>query len=228
MLKPNLSGNSEKSRCKSVLFPTQMSLTNLNFVRPLVLSGPSGVGKSTLLQRLFSEFPDKFGFSISHTTRPPRPGEIDGKHYFFVNPQSFQELINTGVFIEHAEFSGNFYGTSFQTVRQVEQEGRRCILDIEAQGVRQIKRTALNPVYLFVSPPSMTVLRTRLQSRGTESESSMQKRLNTAIQEIQYAKEPCAHDLVIVNDDFDRAYEVFKLVALGENIEGDKLPDLED
>jgi guanylate kinase len=199
-----------------------------DFLRPLILSGPSGVGKSTLLKRLFSEFPNKFGFSVSHTTRSPRHGETDGKEYFFVTPQSFKELIQTGAFIEHAEFSGNFYGTSFQTVRQVEQEGRRCILDIEAQGVRQIKTTTLNPVYLFISPPSMSALRARLHSRGTETESSIQKRLDTAIKEIQYAKEPCVHDLVIVNDNVDRAYELFKRVALGENIEGNILPDLDD
>ena len=86
----------------------------------------------------------------------------------------------------------------------------------------------MNPIYLFISPPSITALRIRLQRRGTEAESSIQKRLDTAIKEIQYAKEPCAHDLVIVNDDLDRAYEMFKRVALGESIQGDMLPDLND
>ena len=119
-------------------------------LRPLVLSGPSGVGKSTLLQRLFLEFPESFGFSVSRalcffyspfsyssifidTTRKPRPGEVNGKQYHFVTPQRFKDLIQDGAFIEHAEFTGNFYGTSFDAVRQVEQQGRRCILDIEAQ-----------------------------------------------------------------------------------------------
>ena len=120
-------------------------------LRPLVLSGPSGVGKSTLLQRLFLEFPDRFGFSVSRalcffetlalifhqilidTTRNPRPGEVNGIQYHFVTPQRFKDLIHDGAFIEHTEFSGNFYGTSFDAVRQVEQQGRRCILDIEAQ-----------------------------------------------------------------------------------------------
>jgi guanylate kinase len=125
--------------------------TPTDFLRPLVLSGPSGVGKSTLLQRLFIEFPDKFGFSVSRmnthnshfrccithfaidTTRTPRPGEIHGKQYFYVTVQTFKDLIQNEAFIEYAEFSSNFYGTSFEAVRQVEQEGRRCILDIEAQ-----------------------------------------------------------------------------------------------
>ncbi|KAF9473355.1 guanylate kinase [Pholiota conissans] len=199
-----------------------------DFLRPLVLSGPSGVGKSTLLQRLFAEFPDKFGFSVSHTTRQPRAGEEEGKHYHFVPVQRFKDLIQEGAFIEHAEFSGNHYGTSFETVRQVHEQGRRCILDIEAQGVRQIKNTNLNPVYLFISPPSMSALRARLQKRGTETEAAVQKRLTTALAEIAYAKEGNAHDVVIVNDDLDRAYELFKKVAQGDKIDSDKLPTFED
>jgi len=197
-------------------------------LRPLVLSGPSGVGKSTLLQRLFLEFPDRFGFSVSHTTRNPRPGEVNGKQYHFVTSQKFKDLIHDGAFIEHAEFSGNFYGTSFDAVRQVEQQGRRCILDIEAQGIRQIKQTNLNPVYLFISPPSMVVLRTRLQQRGTDSNVAVQKRLETALNEVQFAKEPNVHDVIIVNDDLDRAYTLFKKVAQGEEINGDSLPPLDD
>ncbi|KAE9400386.1 guanylate kinase [Gymnopus androsaceus JB14] len=199
-----------------------------DFLRPLVLSGPSGVGKSTLLQRLFAEFPDKFGFSVSHTTRAPRPGEEDGKQYFFVTREKFLELRKEGAFIETAEFSGNFYGTSFQTVREVQDKGRRCILDIEAQGVRQIKATNLNPIYCFISPPNLAALRDRLQARGTETEASVTKRLATALKEVEYAKEPGVHNLVIVNDDLNRAYQLFKQVALGEEVSGDKLPPLDD
>ncbi|KAF9820881.1 hypothetical protein IEO21_01108 [Rhodonia placenta] len=196
-------------------------------LRPLVISGPSGVGKSTLLQRLFTEFPDKFGFSVSHTTRAPRPGELHGKQYYFVQRETFQQLLREGAFIEHAEFSGNFYGTSFMTVREITQTGRRCILDIEAQGVQQIKKTDLNPVYLFISPPSLTALRSRLRARGTESEASVAKRLAAALREIEYAKEG-VHDSVIVNDDLDTAYEKLKHVALGEDIKSDSLPPLDD
>lgn len=141
---------------------------------------------------------------------------------------TFKDLLSHGAFIEHAEFSGNFYGTSFQTVRDVELQGRRCILDIEAQGVRQIKNTKLNPIYCFISPPSLSSLRTRLQGRGTETETSIQKRLTMALKEVAFAKEPGVHDLVIVNDDLDRAYELFKKVALGEKTDGDTLPPLDD
>ncbi|KAI0741445.1 guanylate kinase [Daedaleopsis nitida] len=198
-----------------------------DFLRPLVISGPSGVGKSTLLRRLFADHPDKFGFSVSHTTRSPRVGEVDGKDYHFVSQEKFKDLLSRGAFIEHAQFSGNFYGTSFMTVREIEKTGRRCLLDIEAQGVRQIKATDLNPVYLFVSPPSLAELRKRLQGRGTETEAAVAKRLATALKEIDFAKEG-AHDLVIVNDDLDRAYEKFARVALGEPIDSDPLPPLDD
>ena len=97
-----------------------------------------------------------------------------------------------------------------------------------SQGIRQIKQTNLNPVYLFISPPSMVVLRTRLQQRGTDSNVAVQKRLETALNEIQFAKEPNVHDVIIVNDDLDRAYTLFKKVAQGEEITGDSLPTLDD
>jgi len=199
-----------------------------DFLRPLVVSGPSGVGKGTLIKRLFTDFPDKFGFSVSHTTRSPRAGESDGTEYHFVTPQQFTDLRQAGAFIESAEFSSNFYGTSKQAVQHVEQTGRRCILDIEAQGIRQVKATDLNPVYLFVAPPSMNALRARLKGRGSDTESAIQKRLAMCLKEIEYAKEPDVHDIVIVNDDLDKAYESFKKVALGERIIGDVLPPLDD
>ncbi|KXN89407.1 Guanylate kinase [Leucoagaricus sp. SymC.cos] len=199
-----------------------------DFARPLVISGPSGVGKSTLLGRLFDKYPDSFGFSVSHTTRNARPGEQDGVHYHFVTHDKFKDLIGQSAFIEHAEFSGNFYGTSFDTVRSIQKQGKRCILDIEAQGVRQIKQTNLNPVYLFISPPDLASLRSRLHRRGTESEVSVQKRLATALKEITFAKEPNVHDMVIINDNLDRAYELLERVALGERIAGDTLPPLDD
>ena len=131
-----------------------MSTTTVasDFLRPLVLSGPSGVGKSTLLTRLFANHPAKFGFSVSRkepnplflkcsysrafdpdTTRSPRPGEVDGKHYYFVTQETFKQMIVNGAFIEHAQFSSNFYGTSFMTIQNVSGSGRRCILDIESE-----------------------------------------------------------------------------------------------
>ncbi|KAL5520014.1 hypothetical protein ACEPAG_1674 [Sanghuangporus baumii] len=196
-----------------------------SFARPLVISGPSGTGKSTLLNRLFQEYPSKFGFSVSHTTRQPRAGEEDGKAYHFVDKEAFLKLRDENGFIETAEFAGNYYGTSKLAVKNVHDEGRRCILDIESQGVRQVKNTDLVPVYLFISPPDMETLRTRLRGRGTDSEDAIQKRLRTAIAEIEYAKTG-AHDIVIINDNLDRAYEKLRKVALGEDVESDVLPPL--
>ncbi|KIY45998.1 guanylate kinase [Fistulina hepatica ATCC 64428] len=195
-----------------------------DFNRPLVVSGPSGVGKSTLLSRLFKEYPDKFGFSVSHTTRNPRPGETEGKEYHFVSRAEFLKLLDEGALMEHAEFSHNFYGTSFQTVHDIQEQGKRCLLDIESEGIRQIKKTNLNPIYLFISPPSMKALRSRLVGRGTESPQAVEKRISTAFKEMAYAREPGVHDYIIVNDDIERAYIQFSKVALGEEIVGDSLP----
>ncbi|KZW00029.1 guanylate kinase [Exidia glandulosa HHB12029] len=218
------------------------------FTRPLVLSGPSGTGKSTLLKRLFAEYPDKFGFSVSRTfeprsslsspaltkltltrtadtTRNPRPGEEDGKAYHFVTRNRFLDLVGQGAFIEHAEFGGNLYGTTIAAVRAVADTGKRCVLDIEVQGVRSVKATDLNAVFLFVAPPSLTALKARLVGRGTESEESVQKRMAAALLELDYARKPNAHDFIIVNDDLERAYENFKRVALGDpDVPSDPLP----
>jgi len=101
--------------------------------RPIVVSGPSGAGKSTLIKRLFSEYPDRFGFSVSHTTRPPRPGEEHGKAYYFVPKEEFIKLVDENGFIEHAQFGSNLYGTSIQAVKDVADQGKTCILDIEME-----------------------------------------------------------------------------------------------
>jgi len=114
------------------------------------------------------------------------------------------------------------------TIQDVSNSGRRCILDIEAQGVRQIKATKLNPVYFFIAPPSLFELKRRLRGRGTETEASVAKRLAMALKEIDYAKQPGVHDIIIVNDDEDRAYSLFEKAALGEEIVGDVLPPLND
>ncbi|KAL4063181.1 P-loop containing nucleoside triphosphate hydrolase protein [Scleroderma citrinum] len=195
---------------------------------PLVIFGPSGVGKGTLIKRLFAEFPDQFAFSVSHTTRLPRPGETDGKEYHFVTQDKFKSLLDEGAFIEHAQFSTNYYGTSIKAIKAVQATGKRCILDIESQGVRQVKQTDLNPVYVFISPPSMTILRERLRGRGTDSEEAIQRRLRIALSEISYAKEEGACDYIIVNDNLDIAYSKFRDVALGNPIDGDTLPPLDD
>ncbi|KAJ8585336.1 guanylate kinase [Rhizopogon salebrosus TDB-379] len=196
---------------------------------PLIIFGPSGVGKGTLINRLFREFPNSVGFSVSHTTRAPRPGERDGKEYHFTTLENFKNLISEGAFIEHAQFSGNFYGTTFQTVQDVAATGKRCILDIDAQGVQQVKATSLQPVILFICPPSITALSQRLRGRATDSEEAIQRRLAAARREIEYARQPGTFDYVIVNDDLDTAYQKFKSIANGEiDVRGDQMPLLDD
>ncbi|KAJ3316137.1 hypothetical protein HDU76_002054 [Blyttiomyces sp. JEL0837] len=194
---------------------------------PLVISGPSGVGKSTLLKRLFAKYPNSFGFSVSHTTRGPRPGEEDGKAYHFVTREKFVELLEAKAFIENAEFSGNMYGTSFEAVKSVSDQGKICVLDVEMNGyasndreacenlysdrlildqVKNIKKTDLNAKFIFIRPPTVEDLEKRLRGRGTETEESLQKRLAAAKAEIEYA-DTGAHDKVIVNDIEEEAYK---------------------
>lgn len=179
-------------------------------VRPIVLSGPSGTGKSTLLKKLFAEFPDAFGFSVSSTTRNARPGEVDGKDYNFATVEDFKAMIEGDKFIEWAQFSGNYYGTTVASVQQVIDSGKTCILDIDMQGVKSVKsKVDLNARFLFIAPPSVEDLKTRLVGRGTETDDSIAKRLAAATAEMDYAATG-AHDHTIVNDDLDKAYRELK------------------
>ncbi|KAG9472602.1 guanylate kinase isoform X2 [Eleutherodactylus coqui] len=174
--------------------------------RPVVLSGPSGAGKSTLLKKLLKDYEGVFGFSVSHTTRSPRPGEANGKDYHFVTREEMQQGIANGEFIENAVFSGNMYGTSKMAVQAVQARNQVCILDIDMQGVRNIKKTDLNPIYISIHPPSVEILVKRLRDRNTESEESLQKRLQAAIDDMEISKEPGLFDEIIINDDLEEAY----------------------
>lgn len=187
--------------------------------RPIVFSGPSGTGKSTLIKRLFANHPDLFGFSVSHTTRKPRPGEEDGVHYHFITPDMFEKMIADDAFVEHARFGGNYYGSSKKAVQDVAEgrgksiggstaEGKRiCIFDIEMEGVKQVKKSTLNPRICFIQPPSIEVLEQRLRGRGDTSEDSIQKRLAQAKNELEYCKTEGKNDKVIINDDLDATFK---------------------
>jgi len=178
--------------------------------QPIVVSGPSGGGKSTLLNRLFKEYPDCFAFSISHTTRHPRSGEQNGREYYFVTKEEMQKEISAGKFLEHAQFGGNYYGTSKQAVKDVQATGRICVLDVEIQGVKSIRKSDLNPRYIFVKPPSLGILEKRLHARGTETAESFKKRLDHARADMKAVEdEPSLFDHIIVNDDLDVAYQEF-------------------
>eukprot|EP00695_Tsukubamonas_globosa_P003880 TRINITY_DN895_c0_g1_i1.p1 TRINITY_DN895_c0_g1~~TRINITY_DN895_c0_g1_i1.p1 ORF type:complete len:254 (+),score=86.27 TRINITY_DN895_c0_g1_i1:164-925(+) len=182
--------------------------------RPIVICGPSGVGKGTIITKLQEEFPDKFGFSVSHTTRGPRPGEEDGIHYNFTTKEKIEEEIAQGKFIEHAHVHGNVYGSSFEAVERVSNAGKVCILDIDVQGMMSVKRSKkLNPVYVFVKPPSPEDLEQRLRGRGTETEDKVLMRLANAKEELKYADVPGLFDHVIVNDDLTAAVAAVKKIC---------------
>ncbi|XP_024935531.1 guanylate kinase isoform X4 [Cephus cinctus] len=184
--------------------------------RPLVLCGPSGSGKSTLIKRLFEEFPDTFGFSVSHTTRPPRSGEENGKHYYFTNKEDMQKQIDQGEFIESATFGNNMYGTSKRAVEDVRRTGKICVMDIDTQGVKQIKNSALDPLYVFIKPPSIIELERRLRGRMTETDESLQRRLSVVKTELEYGEQPGNFHLVIENDNLDKAYAKLRDFILAE------------
>ncbi|XP_074627539.1 guanylate kinase-like isoform X1 [Acropora palmata] len=177
--------------------------------RPLVLCGPSGCGKSTLTNRLLKDHPNKFGFSISHTTRGPRPGEVNGREYYFTDRVSMQKSVDAGEFIEWAIYNGNMYGTSKKAIQDVLDSGKACVLDIDMQGVKKMKNSGVDCYYIFVKTPSLEELEKRLRSRGTETEESLLKRLEIAKKELAFAETPGNFNRVIINDDLDRAYNEF-------------------
>lgn len=164
----------------------------------IVLTGPSGVGKGTLMQKLLAQHPQLY-YSVSATTRSPRLGEIDGKSYYFITPNSFQELVAQGEFLEWAEFAGNYYGTPRAAVLQQIQLGRSVILEIELAGARQIKASYPDALSIFILPPSFLELENRIRARGQDSDEAITRRLNRAKEEIKAASE---FDIQIVNDDF--------------------------
>jgi len=160
------------------------------------MSGPSGVGKSTILKKLFADFEGKFGFSVSHTSRQPREGEVDTVDYHFSSKDAMTAAVERGEFIESATFGGNMYGTSKKAVHDVAAKNMICILDVDEQGVKALKATDLEPIYIFVKPPSIEELERRLRGRGTETEEKIQARMDTAKSAIEYA-DSGAYDHVI-------------------------------
>lgn len=178
----------------------------------LIVSSPSGAGKTTLCNRLLSEFAD-LRFSTSHTTRTPRPGESDGKDYHFVDVDSFEKMVEDEMFIEWAFVHGNRYGTARTEVRGAATAGVDLIFDVDFQGARQIKEQYPNAAAVFVLPPSIEELHRRLRKRGTESPESLERRFKAALEEIG---NHALFDYLIVNDDLDTAYDRLRAVLLAE------------
>jgi guanylate kinase len=167
----------------------------------IVLSGSSGVGKSTVIQRVLQEQPDLY-FSVSFTTRAPREGEQDGVNYHFVTKEDFEARIQRGEFLEWAEYVGNYYGTSMTVIQEKLNQGIDVLLDIEVQGAAKVREKLPQAVSLFVIPPSFEELSRRLHDRGTDTEEKIQARLATARRE---AKEIVNYDYIVVNETVEQA-----------------------
>ena len=181
----------------------------------LVLSGPSGVGKSTVLRKVMAGRED-MAFSVSATTRAPRPGEEEGVDYFFVTRERFDEMVADGELLEHAEFVGNYYGTPRSQVEKRLESGITVVLDIEVQGASQVKALMPEALTVFLAPPSLEALEQRLRGRGTETEEKIRSRLETARRELLLAP---TYDYTVVNDDADRA--AAELAEILENWDND-------
>ncbi|XP_015794515.1 guanylate kinase [Tetranychus urticae] len=179
-------------------------------IRPIVICGPSGSGKSTLLRLLINDYKEYLGFTVSHTTRKPREGEIDGREYHFTERESMEKAIKDGEFIEFTEFSGNLYGTSKKAMEQVQKGGKICVLDLEIEGVKNMKKSNLKPLFVFVKPPSLEVLEQRLRARGTESIENIDRRLKRAKEDLCMEGIENYFDLIIINEDLDEAYAALK------------------
>lgn len=179
----------------------------------LILCSPSGAGKTTLTRHLLEHLRD-FTFSVSHTTRKPRVGEVDGREYHFVDRVRFQSLIAEGEFAEWAEVHGNLYGTSVREIERARAEGKRGIVfDVDYQGARQIKAKLRDAIGVFVLPPSMEELRRRLEARGTEDKQTVERRFSNAWHEIEHYG---FFDFLVVNDDLERAKAAVLGIALAE------------
>ncbi len=167
----------------------------------LILSAPSGAGKTSLCRELFKTFPD-MRESISFTTRTPRVGEVDGVDYFFVTEQEFKSMIDDDAFAEWAVVHGNMYGTALKTLEEARKNGIDLVLDIDCQGALKLKEQFDGGVYVFILPPSMDELRRRLESRSSDSQEVIERRIDKAADEI---KESRWYDYIIINDNFETA-----------------------
>ena len=178
----------------------------------LVISGPSGTGKGTLIERLMQEDPTLV-FSVSATTRAPRPGEIDGVHYHFVSNERYDQLVAENAFVEYASVHGNRYGTLRSEVYERLERGENVVLDIDVQGALNVIASEKEKVSIFILPPSMKVLRERLTGRGTETQEAIDRRLNNAIWELSQKDH---YEYKVINDDLDEAVRTVQAIIEAE------------
>ena len=177
-----------------------------------IVSSPSGAGKTTLTRRLLEEFGPRLEFSVSYTTRTPRTGEVDGRDYHFVTPEQFEHMVERGEFAEHAFVHGNRYGTAKAPVEAALAAGRDVIFDVDWQGGASLSQVWPDDVLkIFILPPSVETLRTRLQTRATDSQEIIDRRYRKAIDELEHFAE---YEHLIINDDVERAYTLLRAIYL--------------
>lgn len=178
--------------------------------KSLVICGPSGVGKGTLINKLLVSYPQQFSLSVSYTSRKPRQHEVDGKHYHFVDKEFLMNDIKYGSikYVEYAEVHSNIYGTRQDDIDAIHQDNKICILDIDCNGVKQLKSNQFSAIYVFIRPVSILVLENRLRSRNTESESQIQLRLHNARNEIDYGDKEGNFDYILINDQLDDSFMI--------------------
>jgi guanylate kinase len=180
----------------------------------IVLSGPSGVGKGTVRKAIFSQPNTAFEYSISMTTRLPREGEVDGVDYFFKTREDFEELIQQDKLLEYAEFVGNYYGTPVDYVRETLDRGIDVFLEIEVQGARQVRKKFPEGLFIFLMPPSLTELKNRITTRGTETEDVINNRMSVAKEEIEMMN---LYDYVVENDQINHARDRINAIVIAEH-----------
>ncbi len=192
--------------------------------KTFIISGPSGVGKSTVLKALMQKRSNLY-FSVSATTRQPRKGEMDGQHYHFIDAETFRAMLSRDEFLEHAEYVGNFYGTPKRYVDEAMERGQDVILDIEIQGATQVCEKRPETVRIFIAPPSWKELERRLTARGTDSPEKIQKRLLRAKVEMNSA---CSYDYFVINDSVEKAVEELDAILCAEHCRAaDRISEVE-
>lgn len=179
----------------------------------IVLSGPSGVGKGTVRKRIFEQDDNKFDYSVSMTTRKMRPGEVNGKDYYFVSKEEFEREIANGGMLEYAQYVDNYYGTPLKYVNEKLDNGKDVFLEIEVKGAMQVRKKCPDGLFIFLTPPDLMELRQRIINRGTDDMATIDKRMEKAKGEIEMMQN---YDYAVVNDEVDKAAEKIKTIIRAE------------